>query len=162
MYINICCNIHTYIHYIFISIRLMIILQLSFSARNGLGAAWWPGIATSRALLRVEQSTPQMAASHACTWIATASCTSALDKSQVMSRVEQPVHRLYSPPAPCQGVGHWGVFAGEHVQGERRLVSSLEIGAATPIRRVCKPLWLLHLRWGLPFWWPRREWLDCR
>ena len=53
----------------------------SFSARNGLGAAWWPGIATSRAPLRVEQSTAQIAASHECTWIATPRWTSGFDKS---------------------------------------------------------------------------------
>ena len=55
--------------------------RTAFSARRGLGPPWCPGIATSLALLSVEQSTAHMAASHESTKTESACWTSNLDRS---------------------------------------------------------------------------------
>ena len=54
--------------------------RTTFAARRGLGPPWCPGMATSRALLKVEQSTAQIAASHVSTNVENACWTSSFDK----------------------------------------------------------------------------------
>ena len=55
--------------------------RTALSARSGLGPPWCPGMATSRALLKVEQSTAQIAASHVSIKVESACWTSSFDRS---------------------------------------------------------------------------------
>ena len=127
--------------------------RTALSARKNFGPPLCPGIATSRALLKVEQSTAQMAAPHESTRVARACWTFSLDKSwcafssQSIGSTRHPHHaRAYV----CDGC----VLTGEYIQGIRRpvSVSSREFASLFWLPFLCWELadllWSPFFRWG--------------